>query len=75
MSLFIRGESIDDRPTHSEGIIQDDNSQLVTDHWRDTVTKHQSLRVRFLNIQNFPQNVMYHKNGDVVQLVNDNNLR
>ena len=40
--MFTWGEPIDDRLTHPEGIGQGNKSQLVTDHWGDTVTKHQA---------------------------------
>ena len=47
---------------------------LKDDHWGDVASKHQVLRVGFLNIQTFPNYLMYHKNDSVIQLVNNNHI-
>ena len=75
MSLLTRGESNGDRLTHPEGMTRGDKSRSDTDHWGDQVEQHhEALRLGFLNIQTFPKHVLHHKNGDIIQLINDNKL-
>lgn len=74
MSLLIRGESDGGRLTHPEGKTRGGKSLIVADHWGDKATKHQALRLGFLNIQTFPKHVLHYKNGDIIQLINDNHL-
>ena len=74
MSLGTRGESNDDRHAYPEGQIPNGKGQLVNDHWGDQPTNHQELRIAFLNIQTFPNSVTHHKNGCIIQLMNDNHI-
>ena len=74
MSLLTRGESDGGRLTHPEGKTRGCKSLIVSDHWGDMATKHQALRLGFLNIQTFSQQVLNHKNEDIIQLINDNHL-
>lgn len=75
MNPFTRGEQCGARPTHSEGQILEDTGLEIEDRWGDDPTvKYQSLRLGFINIQTFPTNIMYHKNGCLIQLVNGNHL-
>ena len=43
-------------------------------HWGDFSGKHQDLRLSYLNIQKFPSNVTDHKNGSIIQMMNDNHI-
>ena len=74
MSLLARGESNSRRITHPEGKTRGGKSLSVSDHWGDTATQHHALRLGFLNIQTFPKHVLHHKNGDIIQVINDNHL-
>ena len=46
----------------------------MSDHWGDTATQHHALQLGFLNIQTFPKHVLHHKNGDIIQVINDSHL-
>ena len=74
MSLLTRGESNGGRLTHPEGMTLEGKSLGAEDHWGDEPAQHQALRLGFLNIQTFPKHVMHHKNGDIIQLINENKL-
>ena len=75
MSPFTRGEQRGVRPTHPEGQVSLDTGLEVGEYWGDvSTTTHQSLRLGFINIQSFPTSLMHHKNGCLIQLVNDNHL-
>ena len=45
---------------------------LNEDHCEDVASKYQA--VGCLNIQTLPHHVMHHKNGSIIQLVNDNHI-
>ena len=75
MSPYTRGESNGARPTHPEGKVPYGTGWEIKDYWGgDSTIEHQSLRFGFLNIQTFPTNVLHHKNGCIVKIVNDNHL-
>lgn len=68
MIMLAQGGSNGVRSTHPTGDLDGE------DHWGDLSNKHQALRVEFLSIQTFLSDVMRHKNGDIVQMMNDNHI-
>ena len=74
MSLLARGESNGGRLTHPEGMTRGGKSLGAEDYWGDEPAQHHALRLGFLNIQTFPKHVLHQKNGDIIQLINENKL-
>ena len=75
MSLFTRGEANGVESTHHEGQVPTGTDSDIGEHWGDNPTiAHQSLRLGFINTNTFPASTVHHKNGCLIQLVNDNHL-
>ena len=74
MSLFTQGESNGVRPTHPEREVPNNTGFEVEDHRGDGAAEYQALRVCFINVQIFPTNVLHHKNGSIIKLINNNHV-
>lgn len=71
MSLNIYGESIDVISNHSKEDVLDTTGLEAADYCDDSVTEHQALRLGLMNVQIFPNNILHHKNGSILILIND----
>ena len=74
MNLGTWGDSNGDSSDHPEGNITNGKDQMEADHWKDRIIDHQELCISLLNIQTFPNYVLHHKNGCIIQLMNDNKI-
>ena len=74
MSLRTQVESNGIRPNHPEGDVHNSTGLDMTDYWGDISTEHQALQVRFFNVQIFPNNVLHHRNGSIIKLINDRHI-
>ena len=73
MSHFSWSDSNGCKLTHPEGQLWTDK-MLKDDRWGDVVSTHQALRLGFLNVHTFPNYVLHHKNGNIIQLIDENHI-
>lgn len=70
MSILPRCEPSGVRPTYPEGTIQE--CLGGESHWGNFHSNYYDLMLWFINIQTFLSDVAHHKNGGIVQMMNDN---